>query len=232
MRDYLLSVWHSAAETNNQRLIQHIPNSRSNQKILDLGSYHPDLVTSRFAHLDSPHIYTVDTNPHVVRACRQAGFHSTIANVEKKLPFANNSFDIVTANQIIEHLLDVDRFVSEVYRVLKPSGTALISTENLSSWHNIFALVMGWQAFSQHISYKKNIGNPFRLPKISSIDPSGMHVKIFTLRGLSELMQIYGFTDIQVFSGGYIPFTNPLSSWFSSLDPIHAVFIGLSATKS
>lgn len=231
MRKYLLQVWHDAAKTNNQRLISHIPNSKSGTKVLDLGSYHPDLVMERFAHLDSPKIYTIDQNSQVVKACKKAGFFSATANVEKKLPFASNFFDIVTANQIIEHLLNIDTFMSEIYRVLKPKGQVIISTENLSSWHNIFALIVGWQAFSQHISSKKNIGNPWRLPKDDKFDPSGMHVKIFTLRGLIELVQIHGFSHIKTFSGGYTPFINPLAKLLSTIDPTHSTFIGLSATK-
>lgn len=49
---------------------------------------------------------------------------------------------------MIEHVSNVDLFVSEVFRVLKKGGHAVISTENGSSWHNVFAAAMGWQIFS------------------------------------------------------------------------------------
>lgn len=231
MKSYLLQVWHDAAYTNNQRLISYLSTVSPHPKILDLGSYHPDLVKIRFAHLVSPKIYTVDQNPQVVKVCRQAGYASMVANVEKKLPFPSKSFDIVTANQIIEHLLDVDQFMTEISRVLKPGGQLIISTENLSSWHNIFALTMGWQAFSQHLSTKRNIGNPLRLPDPTNVDPLGMHIKIFTPFGLSELLRLYKFTNLQVFGGGYAFFPNPLASFLSYLDPTHSTFIGISATK-
>jgi 2-polyprenyl-3-methyl-5-hydroxy-6-metoxy-1,4-benzoquinol methylase len=49
----------------------------------------------------------------------------------------DHSVDVVTANQVIEHLADTDQFVSELRRVLRPSGTLVVSTNNLASWHNI-----------------------------------------------------------------------------------------------
>lgn len=39
-----------------------------------------------------------------------------------RIPFTDNSFDIVYADQVIEHVEDIKGFISEVFRVLKPSG--------------------------------------------------------------------------------------------------------------
>ncbi len=46
------------------------------------------------------------------------------------LPFESNHFDLIHANQVIEHLHDVDTFMSEIFRVLAPGGMVIISTEN------------------------------------------------------------------------------------------------------
>lgn len=43
------------------------------------------------------------------------------------LSFHENSFDVVFSNDVLEHVPDVDRALSEVYRVLRPSGV-FIST--------------------------------------------------------------------------------------------------------
>jgi Methyltransferase domain. len=37
----------------------------------------------------------------------------------KKFPIESESIDVVFANQVIEHLINIDNFVSETYRVLK-----------------------------------------------------------------------------------------------------------------
>jgi ubiquinone/menaquinone biosynthesis C-methylase UbiE len=46
------------------------------------------------------------------------------------LPFADASFDIVTANMVVEHLADPAAQFREVARVLKPGGKFVFHTEN------------------------------------------------------------------------------------------------------
>ena len=57
------------------------------------------------------------------------------------LPYQSNQFDSVVSFQVIEHIKDDDLFLSEIHRVLKPGGTALITTPNIkltlsrNPWH-------------------------------------------------------------------------------------------------
>lgn len=44
------------------------------------------------------------------------------------LPFKDSCFDIIIAAEIIEHLTDVDNFLAEVYRVLRPGGHFFVTT--------------------------------------------------------------------------------------------------------
>lgn len=55
-----------------------------------------------------------------------------IANLNHDpLPYADASFDIVTATEVIEHLEDFRRVVREIHRVLKPGGVCILSTPNI-----------------------------------------------------------------------------------------------------
>ncbi len=53
-----------------------------------------------------------------------------VSAVAPKLPFADASFDYVISFQVIEHIKDDVEFVSEIYRVLRNGGQAIISTPN------------------------------------------------------------------------------------------------------
>lgn len=57
------------------------------------------------------------------------------------LPFEDESFDCVISFQVIEHIKDDAKFISEVHRVLKKGGRVIISTPNIemsltrNPWH-------------------------------------------------------------------------------------------------
>ena len=52
-------------------------------------------------------------------------------NIKKEFPYQDNTFDIVTATEVIEHLEDFRAILREMYRVLKPGGVCVLSTPNI-----------------------------------------------------------------------------------------------------
>jgi 2-polyprenyl-3-methyl-5-hydroxy-6-metoxy-1,4-benzoquinol methylase len=46
------------------------------------------------------------------------------------LPFKQNSFDWIIANQILEHLESPEKFLMEIWNVLKPDGRLFLTTPN------------------------------------------------------------------------------------------------------
>lgn len=56
-----------------------------------------------------------------------------------KLPFANNSFDLIIIQDVIEHLDNHLIFYNEINRLLKPNGIIYLSTPNRFSILNFFS---------------------------------------------------------------------------------------------
>lgn len=54
-----------------------------------------------------------------------------------ELPFKNNSFDLVTANMVVEHLDNPDVQFQEVHRVLNPGGIFIFHTPNALGYFSI-----------------------------------------------------------------------------------------------
>jgi SAM-dependent methyltransferase len=66
------------------------------------------------------------------------------------LPFRAESFDLVTANVVVEHVAEPKRFLAEVRRVLRPGGRFLFHTPNLTYYLTLNASLVP-DAFKQRI---------------------------------------------------------------------------------
>jgi SAM-dependent methyltransferase len=61
-----------------------------------------------------------------------------VANLDEGLPFAPESFDVVSANQVLEHVRDLVALVDEVHRVLRTGGVLVAHVPYFrSSWAHI-----------------------------------------------------------------------------------------------
>lgn len=179
----------------------------------------------------SSSVYGVDLTEKRLVLANKLGVNISKSDLNDKLPFGSNYFDVIHANQVIEHLNNTDIFVSEVYRVLKKGGYAIISTENLASWHNIFALILGYMPFSlTNVTMKTaDLGNPFAPHNGESfyeVD-TWQHQRVFTTKGLTNLFELYKFKIEKVIGSGYYP----LGNYFAKYDKNHCAFITFKIRK-
>jgi SAM-dependent methyltransferase len=68
----------------------------------------------------------VDISPQAVEFCRQRGLDSVKLGAIEQLPHQNDSFELVTALDVIEHLDDDVAGLQEIRRVLRPDGRVLV----------------------------------------------------------------------------------------------------------
>jgi SAM-dependent methyltransferase len=68
----------------------------------------------------------VDISQEALSFCRERGFTNVRHGAAERLPFADGSFDVVTALDVIEHLDDDLGSLKEIHRVLRPGGRVLL----------------------------------------------------------------------------------------------------------
>jgi 2-polyprenyl-3-methyl-5-hydroxy-6-metoxy-1,4-benzoquinol methylase len=179
----------------------------------------------------SREVHGIEIVPEAAQLAEENGLR--VWRIDANLPLESvpaDYFDAVHSNQVIEHVANVDTFVSEIFRVLRPGGYAVVSTENGSSWHNIGAAVLGWQIFSlTNVSGRvAGLGNPLALQRGSNaFSASWRHRTIFNYRGLREMFEVHGFRDVTIRGAGYFP----LPASLGRLDARHSAFITVGGRK-
>lgn len=68
----------------------------------------------------------IDISEDALSFCRARGLRDVRRGAAESLPFADDTFDLVTALDVVEHLDDDTAGLSEARRVLKPGGRALL----------------------------------------------------------------------------------------------------------
>jgi len=173
----------------------------------------------------------MEIEPRLAARARERGFDVRTSDIDTPWPFDASSFDVVHANQVIEHVRRLDHFVCELRRVLDRGGVAIVCTENLASWHNVGALVLGFQPFSlTNISGIRSIGNPFAAHAGHvAAGESFQHLHVLAFSGLRDLFSVHGFAIERSWGTGYHPLPGMLARAAARLDPRHAHFIGVVA---
>lgn len=117
---------HSERRTREYTLSQ-LP--KSAKTILDVGCG-SGWIAKTFQHSGKT-VYSLDVsivNPREAGRRYHFATHQPVVADTYRLPFQDNSLDAVIAAEIIEHLHDPQAFADEVLRVLRPGGSAVIST--------------------------------------------------------------------------------------------------------
>lgn len=120
------------------------------------------------------------------RCRRTEWFRYQHFNVENDaFPYPDHEFDLVIFAEIIEHLLnDPCKVLREIRRVLKPSGTLILTTPNVARLENVARMVGG-----------ANIYDPY-----SGYGPYGRHNREYNRHELVQLLQFEGFDPVLHFT--------------------------------
>jgi len=222
----LYNIWEYRRNKSFLELLEYNPKA----KVIDLGCGNGNFTLKVKEKIGSISVYGVDIHEPSLREASKKGIKVVKHDLNIfPYPFDSNEFDVIVSNQVIEHLYYPVKFLKEIYRILKPGGYVVISTENLASWDNIFALLLGYVPFSMEFDEcLVKIGNPLSPHQMEfRSDYQCPHVRILTYKGLIELMKLVGFRIEKVIGSGHIL----VIDLFEKLDKRHCRFITIKARK-
>ena len=222
---YLSRVFRATEEENRRRILAALE-PRPGARLLDLGTSDGDFTMRVAARLGAGTVSGIELIEEHAVAARARGIAVDSADLDDGLPYGDATFDVVHANQVIEHVRRTDRFLREIARVLAPGGLVCISTNNLSSWHNVLSLALGYQPMPMHVSDETIVGNPLNpLDGHAHADLGRTHLRLFTARALSELCERHGLVCVSMTSAGYYPLPPRPARLATRIDPLHGAFL-------
>jgi SAM-dependent methyltransferase len=105
---------------------------------------------------------------------RHPGVAFQLVPFDGPLPFEDGSFELAWASEVIEHVADTARWLSEVRRVLVSTGRLLVTTP---SHGRLRVALSGVERFSE---------------------PLGDHLHLYTKASLRGLLDEFGFSSVEV----------------------------------
>lgn len=232
MSKFLSNLLHKSYKDSVQLCMESVLNlsdTNHNAVMLDCGCNDGSFTIKVAERIGAKQIYGIEISNASIKA-ESHGIKTTSADLNKVLPYNDNMFDVIIANQLIEHLSNTDGFAQEIKRTLKPGGYAIISTNNLSSWHNVIALTLGRQPFPSDISNYTYIG---KLVKMWGDGDAGSwsHLRVFTMHALVKFFEHHGFVVKKNIGIGYYPFSGGISKFLSKIDKYHTAYVTIKVFK-
>jgi ubiquinone/menaquinone biosynthesis C-methylase UbiE len=126
------------------------------------------------AELDAAELTGADVSAVALERARRRlpGAEIVLVEPDGRLPFDDNRFELVLCAETLEHVRDVQLLLSEARRVLAPGGTLAATTPAHGRLTGAAVLVGGFER---------------------RFDPLSPHLRFFTHRSLSRLLEEMGF---------------------------------------
>jgi SAM-dependent methyltransferase len=191
MRDYYEELWQrlpDELEPPDRELRTQFLLARVNRgdRVLDLGCG-DGWMTAELARAGA-----APTGVEVAQAAvdRARGRHPELdlrlAPLDGPLPIKDSAYDAVWASEVIEHVADTARWLSEIRRVLRPGGRLLLTTPNHS---RLRLLVAGIEPYSE---------------------PLGDHLHLYSTSSLRGVLRDFDFAEIEIRRSGGPPLARRL----------------------
>lgn len=89
-------------------------------------------------------LHAIECRPDNISNLETKRIKTYPVNIEiERLPFDNESIDLVICNQILEHTKEIFWILHEITRTLKTGGHLIVGVPNVASLHNRIGLLLG-----------------------------------------------------------------------------------------
>lgn len=186
---FFLDVEHRYAKTH--RVLLEAAGDLRGKRILDLGCSR-GMLLERFRRYEHVELVGLELDPADRVDAEARGIHVDQFQINvydgeqiaARVPYEDDSFDVVVAAEIIEHIVDTAGFVREIHRIVRLGGVAFFSTPNILWWKYRLDLLRG--RYPDPLEHRLHYGTDFG------------HVRVFTPSLLRELVQESGFDVVRV----------------------------------
>ncbi len=132
--------------------------------------------------------FGIDISLPSVLAAEKKSINAKVVDITQGIPFNDNTFDLITMVEVIEHVFDTDFVLKEVYRILRPGGYFFITTPNLCSLHNRIKILLG--------------GHP-KFLEYNITNKTADHIRVYTFKALENQLKRHGFIIIKKTTGNF-----------------------------
>lgn len=179
----------------------------------------------------SPEQYVgIEWSKRLVEEANQKGICVIAGDLNKKLPFDDESFGCVFGLSVLEHILNPCHFLLESKRVLKKDGVLVLLTPNISTFFTIALLLFGKMPSTGPHPDSNLLLQSEEVIKVSSDllqpdpeeeTPEHRHLVVFSYRILEKYLKMIGLRSVEGHAFGLYPFPVFMQPLLEKIDPYH-----------
>ncbi len=149
------------------------------RRLIDVGAGYGILLDEWRKRFPATHGVAVEPSASLARECRSKGFE-VVEDIVENVTGHNDSADLVTCFEVLEHVYDPLRFVGELVKLTRPGGHVFVST-------------LGIDGFDLQVLWEKS----------GQISPPH-HINFLSVAGFQRLFERAGLVDVSVTTPGQL----------------------------